>query len=117
MPFLDAGQAATFKDFYGLDVTCQNQWDISVATDPQDITTLEPVATVHRTTYGLGRVTMTGYSTHISAKTFLFPAWASKNREYSYPLQCYGGWMIYGHATIGDIYDVAQRMRERDYQK
>ena len=25
--------------------------------------------------------------------------------------------MIYGHATIGDIYDVAQRMRERDYQE
>ena len=68
MPFLDAGQAATFKDFHGLDVTCQNQWDISVATDPQDITTLEPVATVHRTTYGLGRVTMTGYSTHIAPK-------------------------------------------------
>lgn len=68
MPFLDAGQAATYKDFYGLDVTCENEWDISVATDPQDITTLESVATVHKTTYGLGRVTMTGYSTHIAPK-------------------------------------------------
>ena len=68
MPFLDAGQAATYKDFYGLDVTCENEWNISVATDPQDITILEDVATVHKTTYGLGRVTMTGYSTHIAPK-------------------------------------------------
>ena len=25
--------------------------------------------------------------------------------------------MIHGHATIGDIYDVAQRMRKRDYEE
>jgi len=68
MPFLDAGRPADSKDFTGIDVTCTNQWDISVATDPTDITATQSIATVTRTTYGLGRATMTGYSTHIAPK-------------------------------------------------
>jgi hypothetical protein len=68
LPFLDGGAPATFKDFYGLDVTCENTWDIQVATDPTDITLLETVATVNKTTFGLGRSSMVGYSTHIAPK-------------------------------------------------
>lgn len=68
MPFLDAGRPADSKDFTGIDVTCTNQWSISVATDPTDITLTQDIATVSRTTYGLGRATMTGYSTHIAPK-------------------------------------------------
>lgn len=68
MPFLDGSAPATFKDFYGLDVTCDNIWTMYVATDPTDITLLEEVATVYQTTYGVGRATMTGYSTHIAPK-------------------------------------------------
>ena len=68
MPFLDASAPATFKDFTSLDVTCENQWTVSAATDPQDITAIQELATVHQTTYGLGRASISGYSTHIAPK-------------------------------------------------
>ncbi len=68
LPFLDSGSPATSKDFTGLDVTCENEWTVSVATDPTDISTIEEIATVNKTTYGLGRVSMTGFSTHIAPK-------------------------------------------------
>jgi len=68
MPFLDAGRPASFKDFTSLDMTCENTWDISVATDPQDITVLQDVGTVANTTYGQGRATIVGYSTHIAPR-------------------------------------------------
>ena len=68
MPFLDASSPATFKDFHALDMTCENTWTVSIATDPQDITALEEVAVVDKTTFGLGRVGLTGYSTHIAPR-------------------------------------------------
>ena len=68
LPFLDGSSPATAKDFYGLDVTCENEWDIQVATDPSDISLLETVATVNKTTYGMGRASMIGYSTHIAPR-------------------------------------------------
>ena len=68
MPFLDASSPATFKDLQSVDVTCENVWDVSLATDPQDITSYEDVVTVYRTTYGLGRASITGYSTHVAPR-------------------------------------------------
>ena len=68
MPFLDGSSPATSKDYYGLDVVCENNWSVSMATDPQDISITEEVASVYKTTYGLGRATITGYSTHIAPK-------------------------------------------------
>ena len=68
LPFLDAQSPATSKDFTGLDVTCENEWVVSVATDPTDISINEEIATVNKTTYGMGRVAMTGFSTHIAPK-------------------------------------------------
>jgi len=68
MPFLDASSPATFKDFHAMDMTCENTWTVSIATDPQDITALEEVAVVDKTTFGLGRVGLTGYSTHIAPR-------------------------------------------------
>ena len=78
MPFLDASMPATSKDFTGIDVTCTNQWDVDAATDPTDITILQAIATVNRTTYGLGRVSMAGYSTHIAPKFTCTQAGAAK---------------------------------------
>lgn len=78
MPFLDASTPATSKDFTGIDVTCTNQWDVFAATDPTDITILEEIATVNRTTYGLGRVSMSGFSTHIAPKFTCTQAGAAK---------------------------------------
>lgn len=68
MPFLDGSSPATSKDLHGIDVTCENTWTVSIATDPQDITALEEVATVHKTTYGLGRAAINGYSTHVAPR-------------------------------------------------
>ena len=68
LPFLDAGSPATSKDFTGLDVTCENEWTVSVATDPTDISTIEEIATVNKTTFGLGRAAINGYSTHIAPR-------------------------------------------------
>ena len=68
MPFLDGAAPATFKDFTSLDVTCENVWTVSAATDPQDITAVQELATVHQTTFGLGRASIAGYSTHIAPK-------------------------------------------------
>ena len=68
MPFLDGSSPATFKDLTGIDVTCENVWTVSIATDPQDITALEEVATVFQTTYGLGRAAVNGYTTHVAPR-------------------------------------------------
>ena len=68
MPFLDAGRPATFKDFQSMDITCENTWSVSIATDPQDITTLQDVGTVANTTYAQGRASIVGYSTHIAPR-------------------------------------------------
>jgi len=78
LPFLDASKPATSKDFTGIDMACTNQWQVFVATDPTDINTNEEIATIDRTTYGLGRATFTGYSTHLAPKLICTSAGAAK---------------------------------------
>ena len=68
LPFLDAGSPATEKDLHGLDITCENVWNVSIATDPSDITITEDVGTFNQTSYGMGRATISGYSTHVAPK-------------------------------------------------
>lgn len=78
MPFLDASNPAAHKDFMSLDVTCENSWDVYLATDPQDISLNEEVATVYQTTYGLGRAAIVGYSTHVAPKLVCSQSGAAK---------------------------------------
>ena len=78
LPFLDAGSPATEKDLNGLDITCQNVWDVSIATDPSDITITEEVATFSQTSYGMGRATMSGYSTHVAPRLVCTQTGAAK---------------------------------------
>ncbi len=68
MPFLDGSAPATSKDFYAIDATCENTWTFFAGTDPQNILAQEEIATFVQTTYGQGRVGMTGYSTHIAPR-------------------------------------------------
>jgi len=68
MPFLDGGNPAMSKDFHAIDVTCENTWSVSVATDPQNIELVEDLGTVTQTTYSQGRASMVGYSTHVAPK-------------------------------------------------
>jgi hypothetical protein len=65
VPFLDAGSPATNKRFYGIDVACDGDWAINVATDPRNLETKELIANVPDTTYGMGSAVFTGTSTHI----------------------------------------------------
>ncbi|MDP6080570.1 MAG: hypothetical protein QF435_10885 [Arenicellales bacterium] len=65
IPFLDAGTPATTKVYSAIDLACDGVWAVNVATDPQDISLTELVATVPDTTYGLGSAAFTGTSTHI----------------------------------------------------
>ena len=61
-----------------LDATITNDWSVSIATDPTDISTQEDVGIINKTTYGLGRMTITGYSTHIAIKLVCSAAGAAK---------------------------------------
>ena len=78
LPFLDGSTPATSKDFMSLDATITNDWSVSIATDPTDISTQEDVGIINKTTYGLGRMTITGYSTHIAIKLVCSAAGAAK---------------------------------------
>tara|TARA_R110002153_G_scaffold272486_1_gene441225 strand:+ start:944 stop:3013 length:2070 start_codon:yes stop_codon:yes gene_type:complete len=78
LPFLDAAKPATSKDFTGIDLSCTNQWTVYVSTDPTDITINQEIATIDRTTYGLGRATFSGYSTHLAPKLVCTSAGAAK---------------------------------------
>lgn len=68
IPFLSARQIATVKHFTGLDVACDGVFDIFMSTDPGDITAEEGVATVTKSTYGLGSVEEWGESELISLR-------------------------------------------------
>lgn len=68
MPFLDGGKPATSKDWTGLDAVCVNDWEVYMGTDPTDINTNEQVGVINKTTYGMGRIPVTGYSTHVAIK-------------------------------------------------
>ena len=68
LPFLDAAKPATSKMWTGLDAVCSSDWEISVGTDPTDITQYETAATINKPTYGLGRVSLSSASTHIALR-------------------------------------------------
>ncbi len=78
LPFLDGSKPATFKDFTGLDATVENDWSVSIATDPTDITQTEDAGIINKTTYGLQKVSINGYSTHLALKLVCSKAGSAK---------------------------------------
>ena len=78
LPFLDGKTPATEKDWVGLDSVCENDWKIYMSTDPADISVNEQIGTLNRTTYGLGRIPITGYSSHIAMKLTCTKAGSAK---------------------------------------
>ncbi len=68
LPFLDAGKPATNKMWTGFDAVCSSDWDISIGTDPTDITQYEAAATINKATYGMGRVSLSSTSTHLALR-------------------------------------------------
>lgn len=68
LPYLDGRSPATFKQFRGMDMACEGQWDVYSCTDPNDITKQQLVATVFQTTYATGHVSLQDYSTCLAFK-------------------------------------------------
>ena len=68
LPFLDASTPATDKMWSGIDLVSSSTWTIKVGGDPTDIEANELAATVHKVTYGLGRVGLSTTSTHVALK-------------------------------------------------
>lgn len=63
LPYLDGRSPASFKQFKGMDMACEGQWDVYTATDPNNISLQQQVATIYQTTYSTGHVTLQDYST------------------------------------------------------
>jgi len=78
LPFLDAKSPATSKDWSGIDAVVENEWKVSIGTDPTDITVYEEAAVISKATYGLGRIPLSAYSTHIAVRLECDTAGAAK---------------------------------------
>lgn len=68
LPFVDAGKPATSKGFNGLDVACEGEWRVEIATDPNNLSALQTVATVEETTFAKGHASFQARSTHLAIK-------------------------------------------------
>lgn len=68
LPYLDAGKPATSKGFNGLDLACEGEWRVEIATDPNNQSALQTVATVEETTFAKGHVSFQARSTHMAIK-------------------------------------------------
>ena len=68
LPFLDAAKPATSKMWSGLDAVCSRDWVISTGVDETDISLYETAATINKTTYGVGRVSLSSTSSHIALR-------------------------------------------------
>lgn len=68
MPYLDASKPATYKEVKGVDITCNGNWSIYLGFDHTNVPARDLVANVSQSTFALGRVTATGYGTHIGPK-------------------------------------------------
>jgi hypothetical protein len=68
MPYLDASKPATYKEVKGVDITCNGNWSIYLGFDHTNVPARDLIANVSQSTFALGRVTATGYGTHIGPK-------------------------------------------------
>lgn len=68
LPYIDGRQVATFKNFTGLDVICQGEWNVYVNTDPNNPTAETLVAIVDNTTITGDAIPMLGHSTVVKLR-------------------------------------------------
>ena len=66
IPFLEAGKPTEFKQWQGLDVAVEGQWDLYMGQQPTDSTVRELVATVTETTFNKSRIPFDSYASHVS---------------------------------------------------
>jgi hypothetical protein len=68
LPYVAAGKPATSKGFTGLDMACEGEWRVEIATDPNNAQALQTVATVEETTFAKGHASFQARSTHMAIK-------------------------------------------------
>ena len=68
LPFIDGRQIATFKEFTGIDLVCQGEWHVYVATDPTNPTAESLVAIINGTTINGLDIGMVGQSPVIKVR-------------------------------------------------
>lgn len=68
LPYLDANRPTAHKDWQGVDVALNGQWEVRVATQPTDLDVDEVVARVYQTTYNMHRIAYNHSSSHVSLR-------------------------------------------------
>jgi hypothetical protein len=62
LPYIDASQIATFKNWTAIDVVCEGRWKIYANSDPMNPDAESIIAEVNGTTLNLDQIGMTGHS-------------------------------------------------------
>ncbi len=70
LPFIGARQIATLKHFTGIDIACDGTFTVYLLTDPSDLDAQSEIATITKSTYGLGGVPVFGEDTSVFALRF-----------------------------------------------
>ncbi|MGB1140724.1 MAG: hypothetical protein ACPG1A_07485, partial [Halioglobus sp.] len=68
LPYLHMGTPATEKEFIGVDVAIENQWNLELGMDYTDPDLLETIGLIGETTYREQRVAVQGYGSHASVR-------------------------------------------------
>lgn len=68
MPYMDAQKPAHTKTYTGIDATTEGQWAVYAGTNTSNTSSNELIATINNSTFALGRIPMSGISTHIGIK-------------------------------------------------
>lgn len=68
MPYMDAQKPAHTKTYTGIDATTEGQWSVYAGTNTSNTSSNELIATINNSTFALGRIPMSGISTHIGIK-------------------------------------------------
>lgn len=68
MPYMDASKPAHTKTYTGIDATTEGPWSVYAGTNTSNTSSNELIATINNSTFALGRIPMSGISTHIGIK-------------------------------------------------
>ena len=65
---MDASKPAHTKTYTGIDATTEGPWSVYAGTNTSNTSSTELIATINNSTFALGRIPMSGISTHIGIK-------------------------------------------------
>jgi hypothetical protein len=68
LPYLDADRPAQQKRVRGIDVACRGEWELRLATDPQNLNASDLIGRVTGTTFAHMQIPVQGHGTHLSVR-------------------------------------------------